>query len=181
MEEQEQLKEQEQLTPKKLLEEMLAPYHEDTYEGGLPPLEELGDAYIKYVRNKIGGNISGSARILKINRATIYRKSDKDGTKTPSKINHEDADESIKDITDGYKKLYEKYKDILLTLYELEGEYMRYVYKKNGGNIRGAARDLGIDRATIYRRFKKDGTQIPRQKSAVAEFRDKLRQSTRNF
>lgn len=46
----------------------------------LPPLREVGNRYIRYVLDRVGGNKRRAAALLGISRRTLYRRLEDNGS-----------------------------------------------------------------------------------------------------
>jgi DNA-binding NtrC family response regulator len=60
--------------------------------------------------------------------------------------------EQIKILFEKEKQCFEKAKPV--TLDELSKKYIQYIFEKNDGAKEQTAKDLGIDRKTLYRKLK---------------------------
>lgn len=95
----------------------------------------------------------GNVRELEntIERAVVLANSDQIGEED---FNLEDSEQEMKQKELGKMQSFDETLSQKMSLDELSKKYIRFIYDKNQGAKEQTARDLGIDRKTLYRKLK---------------------------
>ena len=111
-------------------------------------MEEVERRYILRVLEAVGGNKTLAAQILGFDRKTLYRFDD---------IVVEDLPEKIRTYHHSHVVVAGEDPSELVSMEELERRYIQRVLEAAGGNKTLAARILGFDRTTLYRKLDRYG------------------------